>query len=331
MLDHGPHRLGRQLLGLRRRCLPLPLAPAVGAGADGVGDELAGEVVAVYVHHAPLPVHPALAADVPVGHAVAVPLEAHEAVEGDLPARAQVPLDLGDGEMAAVAATFSYLAEKRRLASIETLLRLSRLPRREPKTFEGFDFSRIQGRDAAALGKLPSLADLYAHRNVAFVGPGGIGKTHLAQAYGRECCMRGLKTYYIKATELRDRFQKAVQRGNTSRVVSSLVKPSCLIVDEVGRCVYDRPCTDLFFDVVDRRYEKEGPNAMVLTSNIAPSGWDEFFTGDDTLLCALDRLFDKASVFVMRGPSYRGRELDTYSVEAVPQAVKVRGIQPEGM
>lgn len=240
-------------------------------------------------------------------------------------------LDLGDGEMAAVAATFSYLAEKRRLASIETLLRLSRLPRREPKTFEGFDFSRIQGRDAAALGKLPSLADLYAHRNVAFVGPGGIGKTHLAQAYGRECCMRGLKTYYIKATELRDRFQKAVQRGNTSRVVSSLVKPSCLIVDEVGRCVCDRPCTDLFFDVVDRRYEKEGPNAMVLTSNIAPSGWDEFFTGDDTLLCALDRLFDKASVFVMRGPSYRGRELDTYSVEAVPQAVKVRGIQPEGM
>lgn len=89
-------------------------------------------------------------------------------------------LDLGDGEMAAVAATFSYLAEKRRLASIETLLRLSRLPRREPKTFEGFDFSRIRGRDAAALGKLPSLADLYAHRNVAFVGPGGIGKTHLA-------------------------------------------------------------------------------------------------------------------------------------------------------
>lgn len=123
----------------------------------------------------------------------------------------------------------------------------------------------------------------------------------------------------------------AVQRGSPSRVVSSLVKPSCLIVDEVGRCVYDRPCTDLFFDVVDRRYEKEGPNAMVLTSNIAPSGWDEFFTGDDTPLCALDRLFDKASVFVMRGPSYRGRELDTYSVEAVPQAVKVRGIQPEGM
>lgn len=239
--------------------------------------------------------------------------------------------DMGEPEMVAVSVTFGYLAEKRRQASIETLLRLSRLPRREPKTFEGFDFSRIQGRDAAALERLPSLADLYARRNVAFVGPGGIGKTHLAQAYGRECCMRGLKAYYVKASELRDRFQRAAERGSTSRAVTALARPSCLIVDEVGRCTFDKACTDLFFDVVDRRYEKEGPNAMVLTSNVAPSGWDEFFTGDDKLLCALDRLFDKASVFVMRGPSFRGRELDTYSVEAVPQATKLRGMQPKGV
>ena len=239
--------------------------------------------------------------------------------------------DMGDAEVAALTVTFDYLAEKRRQSSIETLLRLSRLPRREPKTFGGFDFSRIQGRDAQALAKLPALADLNAHRNVAFIGPGGIGKTHLAQAYGRECCMRGLKTHYIKASELRDRFQRAAERGNASRVVTTLVKPSCLVIDEVGRCTFDRACTDLFFDVVDRRYEKEGPNTMILTSNVAPSAWDEFFTGDDTLLCALDRLFDKASVFMMRGPSYRGRELDTYSVEAVPQATKVRGMQPKGV
>lgn len=240
-------------------------------------------------------------------------------------------LDLGDGEMAAVAATFSYLAERRgRPATGACPAR----PRPGPGSWRSRNPRRSWARAWAACST--SAASRWRRassspRNVAFVGPGGIGKTHLAQAYGRECCMRGLKTYYIKATELRDRFQKAVQRGNASRVVSSLVKPSCLIVDEVGRCVYDRPCTDLFFDVVDRRYKKEGPNAMVLTSNIAPSGWDEFFTGDDTLLCALDRLFDKASVFVMRGPSYRGRGLDTYSVEAVPQAVKMRGIQPEGM
>ncbi len=135
--------------------------------------------------------------------------------------------DMGESEMAAVPVTFCYFAEKRRRASIEVLLSLGRLPRHEPKTFEGFDFSRIQGRDAAALERLPSLADLYvsARRNVAFVGPGGIGKTHLAQTYGRECCMGGLKAYYVKAGELGDRFRRAAERGNSSRVVTVLVKP----------------------------------------------------------------------------------------------------------
>ena len=157
------------------------------------------------------------------------------------------------------------------------------------------------------------------------------GKTHLAQAYGRECCVRGLKTYYMKASEPGDRLSRAAERGNASRVAATLARPSCLVIDEVGRCTFDKTCTNLFFDVVDRRYEKEGPNAMVPASNVAPSGWDEFLAGDDTLLCALDRLFDKASVFMMRGPSYRGRGLGTYSVEAIPQTTKVRGMQPKGV
>jgi len=55
------------------------------------------------------------------------------------------------------------------------------------------------------------------------------------------------------------------------RVVVTLAKPFCLIVDEVGGCVFDRARTDLFFDVIDRRYEKEGPNTMILTSNVAPA------------------------------------------------------------
>ena len=67
---------------------------------------------------------------------------------------------------------------------------------------------------------------------------------------------------------------------------------------------------------------------MIPTSNAVASDWPELFAGDDTLLRTLVRIFDKASVFMMRGPSYRGRWLDTYSVEAVPQAIKQRGMQP---
>jgi hypothetical protein len=105
----------------------------------------------------------------------------------------------------------------------------------------------------------------------------------------------------------------------------------CVPYAEVGRCTFDKPCTDLFFDIVDRRYENDCANTMILTSNTPTNNWDEFFTGDDTLLCTLDRIFDKASVFMMRGPSYRGKGLDTYSVEAVPQATKQRGAGPMGV
>lgn len=246
----------------------------------------------------------------------------------DLPAEELAELavreDLGDEELAAVRKVFEHLAERRHEATIEMLLRLSRLPQKSPKAFDGFDFSRIQGRDAEALRKLPSLANLHARKSIAFIGPGGIGKTHLAQAYGRECCMQGYKTYYLKASELRDKLRRAAESGAPSRAIGTLVKPSCLIVDEVGRCTFDRECTDIFFDVVDRRYEKEGPNTLILTSNTPVNNWDQFFTGDDALLCTLDRIFDKASVFVMRGPSYRGAGCDTFSVEAVPSVTKLR-------
>ena len=67
-----------------------------------------------------------------------------------------VRLDMGRGELAALEAVFTYLADKHHDQVISTLLKLSRLPQKAPKTFEGFDFDRIRGRDAAALRQLPS-------------------------------------------------------------------------------------------------------------------------------------------------------------------------------
>lgn len=247
------------------------------------------------------------------------------ALERDELAGIAVENGFGDDELEAISALFSYLAKRHHDNAIGTLLRLSRLPQKSPKTFDGFDFSRIQGRDAKALRGLPSLANLYARSNIAFIGPGGVGKTHLAQAYGRECCMRGYKTYYIKASELKDRLQRAVRSETQARVVNGLVKPSCLIIDEVGRCEFDEACTKLLFDVIDKRYEKDGPNTLVLTSNTPVVNWSKFFHGGETLVCALDRVFDRASVFVMSGTTYRGRELETYSVEAVAEVTRTLG------
>lgn len=224
----------------------------------------------------------------------------------------------------AVQRLFSYLIEKKQQTTVQTLLKMSRLPTKEPKTFGNFDFSLLKGRDVERLKALPSLSAIYSHQNLAFIGPAGTGKTHLAQAFGYACCQHGMKTYFIKASELRDRFTAARRVGKTDSCLSALVRPRCLIVDEIGHCDFDRENTRLFFDLIDRRYNKEGCFNMIFTSNKNPALWREDFDEDATLLCALDRIFDDATVFKLRGESFRGKNLKTVSL----QTGKVKTIEP---
>ena len=62
-----------------------------------------------------------------------------------------------------------------------------------------------------------------------------------------------MKAYFIKMTELRDRMTDARRAGRESTLLAALVRPSCLIIDEVGHCEFDKENTRLFFDMVDRR------------------------------------------------------------------------------
>ena len=118
----------------------------------------------------------------------------------------------------AVADVFAYLKVKKEEATIQMLLRTSRLPLKDIKTFQNFDFDVLKSKDIDKLKNLATLAPVYAHKNIIFIGPAGIGKTHLAQAFGYECCQQGMKSYFIKASELRDKFVAARKAGAESRV-----------------------------------------------------------------------------------------------------------------
>lgn len=222
---------------------------------------------------------------------------------------------MSQDQLDAIAKVFHYLHTQKEETIRNTLLKMSRLPLKEPKTFENFNFDYLQGKQLDSLKNLPALTAVNAGRNLAFIGPQGVGKTHLAMAYGRECCNRGMKTYFLKATELNQRLNDAIKYGRESSTINGLVKPTCLIIDEIGRCVFNKEATRMFFDMVDRRYNKEGPNTMIFTSNMTPNKWGEYFSEDSSLLCALDRIFDDATVFMMKGNSYRGRRLETIAIE----------------
>ena len=77
----------------------------------------------------------------------------------------------------------------------------------------------MKGRDANRLKTLPSLSAIYAHKNLAF----GTGNIHLVQAFGYKCCQRGIKTCFIKMSELRDKFTAARRAGKEASVLNGLV------------------------------------------------------------------------------------------------------------
>ena len=96
--------------------------------------------------------------------------------------------DLPPEQLKAIMELFQHLEGKKHQTVIETLLRLSRLPLKNPKTFDNYDFDRIHGKDTVSVKNLSSLSEIHAGKNLAFIGPPGVGKTHLAEAYGRACC-----------------------------------------------------------------------------------------------------------------------------------------------
>ena len=116
-------------------------------------------------------------------------------------------------------------------------------------------------------------------------------------------------------SELRDRFTSARRSGKEASCLNGLVRPACLIIDEVGRCEFDKENTRLFFDMIDRRYNRDGTNNIIFTSNKVPALWKNDFNEDDDLLCALDRIFDDATVFNIRGDSFRGKHLENIALK----------------
>ena len=232
---------------------------------------------------------------------------------------------MGAAEVEAVAETLSHLAAKKRERAVQMYPDMGRIPQKSPKKFENFDFGRVRGKGGEALAGLPAPANLYAGRNLALIGPEGVGKTHLAQAYGRACRERGPPAYYVKARELSDKLAMAVGPGTATSAMNRLIRPARLIVDETGRCKFDRERADLPSRVVDAGCEKDGPNLILMTGNFTADKWDEFFTGGSTLPCMFDRLFDDAAVFMIKGTSYRGSALETFSVEAVPSVSRLPG------
>ena len=209
------------------------------------------------------------------------------------------------GEIGALEAIDALLAEEhatRETRRIGVSLKTARLT--PPKTLESFDFTFQPSLDRGRIMALAQLDFVARAEVVHFLGPPGTGKSHLATALGVAAVKAGRRVYRATLAELIEALGRAEREGRLIEKIRFLGRSSLLIVDEIGYLPITPGGANLFFQLVNARYEK---GAMILTSNRGFAEWGEVF-GDPVVATALlDRLLHHAVVVQIEGASYRLR------------------------
>jgi DNA replication protein DnaC len=194
-------------------------------------------------------------------------------------------------------------------------MRSSRLP--AVKTLAAFDFSFQPALPREQIDSLHTLGFIERRENVIFLGPPGVGKTHLAISLAIAAAQSGRRVYYGTLADLITSLEEAQAAGHLSQRLKTLVFPSLLVVDELGYLPISRTGAMLFFQLMSRRYETA---STVLTSNKGFEDWGEVF-GDDVLASALiDRLVHHCHIVNIRGNSFRMRQHADLQQLLSPQA-----------
>jgi DNA replication protein DnaC len=174
------------------------------------------------------------------------------------------------------------------------------------KTLADFDFDYQPSINKQQIYDLNSLRFIEKLENIVFYGNSGVGKTHLATAIGITAAQSRNSTYFIKCAELMESLHKAQLEGRFAERLKKYCGYKVLIIDELGYLPISREDSKLFFQLIDRRYER---NSTIITTNINFSQWDEIF-GDPLIADAIiDRLLHHATVVTIKGKSYRLQNL----------------------
>lgn len=219
----------------------------------------------------------------------------------------------GRNEIMALGVFAEMLRSKYDERLVSMLMQMSRIPTKNLRTFDSFDESRMTSENRDMLSVLRSLSFMEAGTNVVIYGDEGTGKTHIAQAIGNESCANRKKALFYRAIELKAYFRRYMDRDRVNDCINALSNVPCLIVDEIDKCSFDQRETQIFFQIIDRKYEKQ-TGSLVMTSNRKPSEWKDIFSDIHMAKCIMDRIFDRCINIEMRGESFRGRDRQSFKL-----------------
>lgn len=163
------------------------------------------------------------------------------------------------------------------------------------KEIKDFDFQ--PSVNELEIHELTNLGFLEKNENIVFLGPSGVGKTHLATAIGIVAAKKRVSTYFIKCNDLLQQLENRLDAR-----LKHFSKYRLLIIDEIGYLPINKEDSNLFFQLTDMRYEKK---STILTTNMNFNEWDGVFYDAVVANAIMDRILHHAHVIPISGKSYR--------------------------
>jgi DNA replication protein DnaC len=195
-------------------------------------------------------------------------------------------------------------ANQRYQTMVERRIKQARLPL--IKTLDQFQWTHPKKINQQQVKHLFRLHFIENKENVIFLGTAGLGKTHLAIALTHHACLSGHTALFATAIDIANELGAAQKTGQLVQAMKKYIKPSILVIDELGYLAIDNHGADLLFQVISHRYEK---GSIILTTNRHFKSWPTIFNNDSMITSAiLDRLLHHSEVIVIEGKSYRMKD-----------------------
>ena len=170
------------------------------------------------------------------------------------------------------------------------------------KYLESFDYRHQTTITKRQINQLLDFDFIDNRNNLIFIGPPGVGKTHLSIGIGLKAIDAGYKVLFTNALSLTETLELAELRGELKKKINTLCKYDLVIVDELGYLPMNRQGNYNLFQLINALYEYR---SIILTTNKDFTAWGEFFVDENVAVPIIDRLIHHSKIFMLGGESYR--------------------------
>lgn len=194
----------------------------------------------------------------------------------------------------------SYEIDLREQNMIHAMVKVGAFP--NLKEIKDFEFEFQPSINSQQIHDFITLRFIEHSENIVFLGPSGVGKTHLASSIGIAAAKKRTSTYFIKCHDLIQNLKRARLENRLESRLKHYIKYKLLIINEIGYLPIDPEDAKIFFQLIDMRYEKR---STIFTTNVNFKSWDEVFQEHKLANAILDRILHHATVVTIVGNSYR--------------------------